>query len=199
MVKPGRILPNIQVPEGHKNTTGTRKKTRFEIQKIFELKAKIDGIKKQKHKLFAIFDDSRDVEKGYSIRELASVLVPKHTQENGEPTCYGQGRAKEIIRRWRQEILKSNKEGSAEAVVVPFAIKDRTLGWIYYNMQSKRDFAGVIKLGEDVINGVENLLKEFLTLLEMNRTERNDVNNEMRENIRRALLTLQKSKRRKQQ
>jgi hypothetical protein len=166
---------------------------------VFELNAKVDGIRKQRQKLFAIFDDSRDVETGYSIRELAAVLARKHTHENGEPTYYGQSRTKQIIRNWRRKILESHKLGNGEAVVVPFAEKDKELGWIYYNMQTKRDFAPIIKLGEDVINGIEKLLKEFLALLEMNKAKKNDINNEVRENIRRSLLMIQKSKRRRQQ
>ena len=144
-----------------------RKKMRFERRKVFELKAKVDGISKQKQKLFAIFDDSRDVETGYSIRELAATLAPKHVDKNGEPTLYGQMYTKQIIRNWRKSILESKKAGTSEAVVVPFPFEDDTLGWIYYNMQTKKEFSNIVQLGEDVINGIERLLREFLDMLSM--------------------------------
>ena len=187
--------PNIQEPEVYKKSKPNRKRSRFERRKVFELKAKVDGITKSKHKLFAIFDDSRDVETGYSVKELATVLTPNHIQPNGEPTFYGQIYTKQMIRKWRKQILQSKKLGSAAAVVVPFAIKDEVLGWIYYNMQTRKEFAPVVKLGQDVINGIETLLKEFLDLLSMKDAKKEDINNEMREEIRRALLVIKRSKR----
>lgn len=176
-----------------------RRKTRFERRKVFELKAKVDGIRKQKQKLFAIFDDSRDVETGYSIRELAATLAPKHVNANGEPTFYGQTYTKQIIRKWRKKILESKKAGMGEAAVVPFPFEDDLLGWIWYNMRTKKEFGSIVQLGEDVINGIERLLREFLDLLGMKDAKKEDINNEMREEIRKSLLLIRKSKRRRQQ
>jgi len=167
----------------------TKNASRFNRAKVLELKAKTDGIRKTKHKLFAVFDDTRDAETGYSLKEMVPVIRPEYTSKNGEPTLKGMISTKQAIREFRKTIIEKG-----EAAVVPFAVKTIE-GWLYYNMQTRKQFQPTIKLGQNVIAGIERLLREMLRILETKRTEKNDVNDQMREDIRKSLLVLKKSRR----
>lgn len=163
--------------------------SRFNRAKVLELKAKTDGIRKTKHKLFAVFDDVREAETGYSLKEMVPIIRPQYTSKNGEPTLKGMISTKQAIRDFRKTIIEKG-----EAAVVPFAA-NTIEGWLYYNMQTKKQFQPTIKLGQDVIAGIERLLREFLRILDSKRSEKNDINDQMRENIRKQLLTIKKSRR----
>lgn len=196
MANPKKATNSKQGTNGNKEVTrlpkkkSKQRKSRLNRAKIFEIKSKILGCKKNADKLFKTFDDKDDVEHGYSIRELSIALYPDYVRigadGNDEPTLEGIILTKAAIRHWRKKIFQSDPK---KMVIVPFS-QATSDGHIYYNMKTKSEFYNVVEFSERVVDGIRRMLKEFLKILDMRPSTKDQINEEYRQEIRETILAL---------
>lgn len=194
MANPKKATNSKQVTKGNKEVLRKKKskqrKSRLNRTKILEIKSKILGCKKNADKLFKTFDDKDEVEHGYSIRELSMSLYPDYVRTgedgNDEPTLEGIILTKAAIRHWRKKILEGNPK---KMVIVPFS-QATSDGHIYYNMKTKSDFYNVVEFSERVVNGIKKMLREFLKILDMRASDKDEINEQYRQEIRETILAL---------